>query len=291
MIRTGPGPVRSHGRPRAPMYGPLLILALLAPFLLLLGFGFGYPMGTAVWDSFTGGQHLADAYAALLDDAVFWRTLGRTLEVSAFVSVLCLVLAYPTAEFINRASPTLKPVLLSFVVVPLWSSTIARTYGWVGVFIRDGAVDRVAGLFGIGPLHLLYTQLAVIIGMVHVMLPFCLLPVYVAIVRYDQRLSLASFSLGAGYWRTLMLVKLPVLAPQLIAGTVAVFILSLGFFITPAVLGTPQSQMISNLISQQVFQRFDLPRAEAMSVVLIVAVLVTLAAVAGGARTVGKRPR
>lgn len=273
------------------MFGPFLIFCLLVPYLIVLSVGLGFSLLSGMWVSLTGGAHFGDAYQALASDPVFWRTLARTLAVSGLISLTCLLIAYPTAEFINRSSRGLQPILLAFVVIPLWSSAIARTYGWVGIFIRGGAIDRVAGLFGYGPLHLLYTQLAVFVGMVHVMLPFCLLPVYVAVSRYDQRLSLASLSLGAGQLRTVAQVKLPVLAPSLIASTVAVFILSLGFYTTPAILGQPSSQFVSNLIAEQVFQRFDLPRGEAMGTILIIAVIVTLAVVAGGTRVIGRARR
>jgi ABC-type spermidine/putrescine transport system permease subunit I len=270
------------------MFGPLLLFFLLAPYILLLSFGLGWSIVSGFWISLTGGAHFGDAYQALMADPVFWRTLLRTLGVSGLISLTCLLIAYPTAEFISRSSPTWQPILLAFVVVPLWSSAIARTYGWVGIFIRGGAIDRVAGLFGEGPRQLLYTQLAVYVGMVHVMLPFCLLPVYVAVSRYDRRLSLASLSLGAGQLRTLLMIKLPVLGPSLIASMVAVFILSLGFYTTPAILGQPSSQFISNLIAQQVFERFDLPRGEAMGAILIAAVVVALSAVGIGGRVLGR---
>jgi ABC-type spermidine/putrescine transport system permease subunit I len=263
------------------MYGPLFIAALLAPFGALLAVGFVWPLGSAVGNSLTGTGKFGESYAALTADAVFWVTLAHTLETALLVAVICLLVAYPTAEFLNRGSPSVRPILLALVIIPLWSSTIARTYSWYGVFVRNGVLDSLAAAFGKGPLQLLYSQPAVIVGMVHVLLPILILPLYAAVRNYDERLSLASLSLGAGRLRTLLLVKLPVLLPQLVAGTSAVFILALGFFITPAVLGGPRSQMISNLISQQVFQVFDLARADAMSVALVATVLLFLGIVGG----------
>jgi ABC-type spermidine/putrescine transport system permease subunit I len=211
---------------------------------------------------------------------VFWLVLRRTFSTAATVSVICLLVAYPIAELIMLASRRLQPFLLALVIVPLWSSTVARTYSWVGVFQRNGLVDRVAALFGAGPQQMLFTRPVVVVGMVHVMLPFLVLPVYAALQRYDQSLTKASLSLGAGQVRTLVRVKLPVLAPQLISAGVAVFIVSLGFFITPAVLGGPSSQMISNLIYQQVYTTFDLPRGYAICVILVVTTLATLGVLA-----------
>jgi mannopine transport system permease protein len=258
---------------RAPLYGPLLLTALLAPFLVVVGLGLGYPLYRSVTGSL---EDSGAAYRALADDPVFAATLWRTLRTAGMVSLLALLIGYPTAEAVHRARPRWRPLLLAAIVVPLGSSVIARTYGWVGVFQRNGLLDRLAGLFGAGEQQALYTQLAVTVGMLHVLLPILLLPTYVAVSRYDQRLDFASRSLGAGRFRTLLRVKLPTLAPQLIASTALVFVLSLGFFITPAVLGGPSSQLVSRLISQQVLQRFDLPRAQAMSIVLLLATLATL---------------
>jgi mannopine transport system permease protein len=258
------------------MYGPLVTATLLAPFLVLLAFGFIYPLSDAIRTSLQG-THTGAAYGSLVHDPTFWLIVRRTFQTALIVAIICVAVAFPTAEFVKMAPPAIRPLLLALIIVPLWSSTIARTYSWVGIFIRNGLADRVAGQFGHGPLMLLYTKFAVTVGMVHVLLPFVLLPVYAAVRSYDDRLSHASRSLGAGSIRTLVRVKLPVLAPPLLAAGTAVFVLALGFFITPAVLGGPTSLMISNLISQQVFQTFDLARGDAMGVLLVVAVLASLA--------------
>src|SRR5262249_37083358 len=136
--------------------------------------------------------------------------------------------------------------------------------------------DSIAHLVGAGNQMLLYSKTAVIVGMVHVLLPIFILSLYTAVRNYDTRLSLASFSLGAGRWRTLLMVKIPVLAPAILAATTSIFVISLGFFVTPALLGGSRFQLMSTLVSQQVVQRYDIPRAEAMSVVLLVAALAAL---------------
>ena len=180
------------------MYGPLLIGALLLPYAVLLGVGFAYPLVAAVHGSFSGEGAGGEAYSDILGDPLFWTVLGRTFRTAALVALICVVIAYPTAAFIHRAPARLRPLLLALVVIPLWSSVIARTYGWVGVFQNNGVLDRIADAFGRGPLQLLYTPTAVVVGMVHVMLPLLLLPTYAAVRGYDERLSRASLSLGAG---------------------------------------------------------------------------------------------
>jgi len=274
---------------RAPMYTPGRVFVMLLPFLAVLAIGFALPLVKAVGDSLSAGDGFAASYSALLDDPVFWDILLRTIRTAALISVICVVIGYPTAELIAGAPARVRPVLLALVIVPFWSSVVARTYGWFGVFVKDGVIDSVAGLFGGGPQRMLYSELAVVVGMVHVLLPILVLPLYAAVRNYDERLSLASLSLGGGRMRTLFLVKLPVLAPSILAATTGIFVIALGFFVTPALLGGPDSQLMSNLVSQQVLQRYDLPRAQAMSIVLLLAALAALALSAGAYNLLKRR--
>ena len=250
-----------------------------------------FPLANALGSSLSAGGEFGLHYKLVAEDRIFWLILHRTLYTAATVSVLCVLIAYPIAECINRATRRIQPILIALVVIPLWSSAVARTYSWVGIFRRDGVLDSVVGWFGMGSQYALFTWPAVITGMVHVMLPFLILPLFAALRRYDHRLSQASLSLGASRIRTFLQVKLPVLAPQLTAGATAIFILSLGFYITPAVLGGPRTQMISNLIAQQVFQRYDVPRGYAIAAILIFTTLMTLLVLGGGVQLVRRRLR
>lgn len=271
------------------VFTPLMLLVLALPLSLLIAVGFGYPMIKAVLGSVTAESGSSPAYLEVARDAVFWRVLVRTLLTALLVTTVTFILAYPTAEFVVRSSTRIRPILLGVVVVPLWSSVIARTYGWVGVFIRDGLIDQVASIFGSGPLQLLYSPVSVLVGMIHVLLPIMILPIYTALVRSDDRLTYASLSLGAGTLRTILRVRLPSILPAVVGAMTAVFVLTLGFYVTPALLGGPDSMLISNLVGQQVFQRFDLERAGAMSIALLVAALATLAFSAGLIRLVRRR--
>ena len=269
------------------MQGYLLVGSLLAPFAVVYALGYVYPLTSALKTSFDGETFGAE-YQQIGELPAFWFVLRHTFVIAGTTALICLVVAYFVAEFIASASPRWQPVLLALVIVPLWSSAVARTYGWIGFFEGNGLVDRAAQALGLGPPSLLFTRTAVIVGMVHVMLPFMILPAFAAIQRYDKRLSQASLSLGAGDLRTFYRVKLPMLAPQLCAAGAAVFIISLGFYITPAILGGARSTMVSNLIAQQVFDRFDLPAAYAMSGVLLACVLASLL-LFGGLAQIGRR--
>jgi putative spermidine/putrescine transport system permease protein len=262
------------------MYGPVLVATMLSPLLLLLVATFLLPLARIITSSLGGEQGFAGEYVTISRNPVFWVVLRRTFVTAGLVTLVCLLAAYPTAEMINRAPSRVRPILLALIIIPLWSSVIARTYAWFGIFRRDGVYDQLASFLGTGQQGLLFTTPAVLVGMVHVMLPLLILPLYAAVLRFDENLSNASLSLGAGRVRTLLQVKLPVLAPQLAASSAAIFILSLGFFITPAVLGGPRASMISNLVYQQVFDRVDFPRGNALGMVLLVTTLAILAVMA-----------
>jgi ABC-type spermidine/putrescine transport system permease subunit I len=288
MSAFGRRPGSSRSRSTGPMYGWGLLAVLLAPFVVLLGVGIGLPILRALRATLFTQPDFGEPYRALARDPVLRTVLVRTLTVAGLMTGVSLCLAYPTASFIMRAPARVQPVLLAVVLLPMWSSTVARTYGWVGIFVRNGIIDRVGSLVGAGPFRLLYTQVAVVFGMVHVLVPLLTIPIYAALRRYDQRLTQASLSLGAGRLRTFLRVKLPTLLPALLASSTAVFILALGFFETPALLGGPRSQLISNLIAQQIFSRYDVPRAQAMSLVFLLAVLVVLVVVGTGATVLSR---
>lgn len=252
---------------------PWFTTALLAPFLVLLLAMFAYPMWQVVSTSVSDGAFPFEDYAVVLADPIMWISLGRTLLISTLVALVCLLLGYPLASLIASASGGWQVALLALVVVPMWSSVIARTFAWFGMFRPNGVVNAVLGALGLPEAELLFTPTAVVIGMANVMLPILILPVFAALNRYDRSLSLAAATMGAGPLRTLFQIKLPVLAPQIITGCAAVFILSMGFFISPALLGGPRSSMISNLIYQQIRDRFDFGRADAIAVILIIVTL------------------
>jgi putative spermidine/putrescine transport system permease protein len=265
-------------------YSPLLLAALLTPMLALLTTTFYVPLGNVVASSFGGAGGFANEYKTVVSNPVFWVVLRRTFVTAALVTGICLLAAYPVAEMIRNAPPRARTLLLALVIVPLWSGVIPRTYAWFGIFRQDGVYAELTSWLSGDRSGLLFTTTAVLIGMVHVMLPLMVLPVYAAVLRYDDNLSKASLSLGATPLRTLRQVKLPVLGPQLAAASVAVFVLSLGFFITPAVLGGPRASMISNLVYQQIFDRVDFPRGNALGMVLLVTTLGILAVAAALAR-------
>lgn len=285
----GSGVRRARRRPDGALASRWFVALLLAPLLILLLMMFAYPMWQVLTTSVGDGAYPFEDYLVILRDPIIWASIGRTLLISTLVSICSLLLGYPIAALIAAARGGWQIALLALIVIPMWSSVIARTFAWFGMFRPNGVVNTVLTALGLPPAELIFTPTAVVVGMTNVMLPILVLPVFAALNRYDRSLSLASATLGAGPLRTLLQVKLPVLAPQIITGCAAVFILSMGFFISPALLGGPKSSMISNLIYQQVRDRFDFARADAIAIVLILMTFVIAGAMLLVSRSLRRR--
>ncbi len=220
--------------------------------------------------------------------ALEWIHLGviwKSLKIAALVTLICLVIGFPMALGIAFAPSRWRTPLLVLVMLPFWTNLLVRTYAWVAVLRDRGHVNSLlAWLHGqlggapgaFEPLPLLYNQSAVMIGLVHVHLPFLVLPLYAAMARLDRRTLEASLDLGASQWRTLRSILLPLVMPGLVAGCLLVFVLSLGSFLTPDLLGGTDSVMIGNLIAREFGGARDWPFGAALSFLLIYAAFAAL---------------
>jgi putative spermidine/putrescine transport system permease protein len=243
-----------------------LIVWFLIPlirFFILAFEGAGGPLGT---------------FQALVQSEVYLRIFVNTMLVAAIVTAFTLVLAWPVAYLLSRLSGLLFVVVLYCVLFPIWISVLVRTFSWMMLLERNGPINRT--LIDIGvinqPLPLLFNTTGEMIGMVHVMLPYAILPLYAAMSRIDRRLLLASDGLGAGLLDTFRFVYFPLSLPGLLGGATFVFLLSLGFFITPALLGGANAVTLSMLIASFVNERLAWDLASAASVVLLALTLVVL---------------
>jgi ABC-type spermidine/putrescine transport system permease subunit I len=249
-------------------HGPLLVG--LAP-LIFLGLLFLLPVVRLLLLSIEGGTlgHFQKAVTGELYVTVFLETF----RIAAIVTLISLLLAYPVAYVLSTASPRWVVVGLVFLMLPFWTSILVRTYAWMILLGRNGVINQ--GLLALGivdqPVAMIYNTTGVIIGMVHVLLPYMVFPIYSAMLRVDRDLLLAAEGLGASGWSVLWRVFLPLTMPGVIAGTALVFILSLGFYITPALLGGGKVIMIAVLIEQQVRQFLEWGFAAALSILLLTA--------------------
>lgn len=260
---------------RSRWVGPLLA----APLVLLFAVFFVVPFAEILRVSFAGSGGPADALAALWRSPVTAIVFLNTIKLAASVTTICLLAGYPAAAFIARQQPARRGVLLALVLLPFWTSVLVRTYTWSLVLGREGLLN--ASLIWLGvtdtPQRFMFTSLAVHLGMVQIMLPVAILTLVGVMTELDAGLVRAARVLGASPLRAFLHVYLPMTAPGVVAATTLVFILSLGFYITPALLGGPRHRTIANLIDMQVNQLNDWATAATMALALLA---ITLGAVA-----------
>ena len=248
--------------------------ALTWPGLLLLGVFFVFPLARLFALSFEGGG-LVWYTKALTTDGLYLTILRRTFEIAGIVTGCSLVIGYPVAFLLASTTPFWRAIGFAAVMLPLWTSVLVRTYAWMVLLGRNGVFNRIlidSGLMT-EPLRLLNSQMAVILGMVHVMLPFMILPIYSAVGRIDPDLPKAARGLGASSFRIFTTIYLPLTLRGVVAGVTLVFVVSLGFYITPALLGGGKVTMFAMVIEQQVREFLAWNFAGALSVILLTVTL------------------
>ena len=247
---------------------------LVLPLLLVMAVGFNLPLVGMLGQSVVGpaGDFTLVHFREVLEASAYLKVLGSTFRIALITAVLCVVLGYPLAYWLRRLAPRWQMVALALVVIPFWISILVRTYAWIVVLGNAGIVNR--SLIALGwidePLAFLYNELGVIIGTVNVLLPFLVLPLFAAMLKIDEQLLRAAETLGASPWTVFWRIFFPLSVPALAAGAVLVFILTLGFFITPAVLGGGRVPMVANMLDLFVNQMPNWDLASAISTVLLV---------------------
>jgi putative spermidine/putrescine transport system permease protein len=264
---------------------PLLLLAL--PAVVVLGVFFVVPAIRLAWLSVSTPELGIGNYTGLATDGVVVTVVLRTLGMAAVVTVLCVLCAYPYAYLMTIVGPRWRAVLTALVLLPFWTSLMARTFAWVVLLQDTGVVNGLLATVGLGPTRLLGTTAGVSIAMAQVMLPFMVLPVYAAMRGIDRRLVDAAMGLGATPVAAFLRVYLPLSLRGVAAGATLVMVLSLGFYVTPSLVGSPQQSMLAQLISVQVNQLVNFGAAGALAVTLLVVTLVLVAGVQRLTRTGG----
>jgi putative spermidine/putrescine transport system permease protein len=275
-------PAAARRRPRG---RPLLLLAL--PAVVVLAVFFVVPAARLAWLSVSEPALGFGNYAAMASDGVVVTVVLRTLGMAAVVTVLCVLCAYPYAYLMTIVGPRWRAVLTALVLLPFWTSLMARTFAWVVLLQDTGLVNGLLAAVGLGPTRLLGTTAGVSVAMAQVMLPFMVLPVYTAMRGIDRRLVDAAMGLGATPLTAFLRVYLPLSLRGVAAGATLVMVLSLGFYVTPSLVGSPQQSMLAQLISVQVNQLVDFGAAGALAVTLLVVTLVLVAGVQRLTRTGG----
>jgi ABC-type spermidine/putrescine transport system permease subunit I len=256
----------------------LIPLLLAAPLLLFMLVFYALPVATMLMRSVSDPVWSLSHYAALADDTVFQKVFWNTLYTSLIVTLGALLLGYPVALALVRTRRW-APLILVLILLPFWTSVLVRSYAWMVLMGRHGLINEAllaAGLFE-RPLRILNTPLATQIAMVHILLPYMILPIANALRQIDPSLARAASGLGATPFRTFRQVILPLSMPGVAAGVLLVFVLALGFYITPAMVGGPREITLSMLIAQQVDQ-LNWGYAATLSAVLLATALAIIAA-------------
>ncbi|MGR4001350.1 MAG: ABC transporter permease [Alphaproteobacteria bacterium] len=270
---------------------PLLWLAVLffAPLLIIWGYSFGEKRGLIEIEL----TWTLENYIRALDP-IYFKIFGRSLFYTSITTAICLVIGFPVAMVIAFSDARWRPYLLFLIVLPFWTNLLIRTYALIRILGNKGTIntglgwlwDRVGiglevvgfgGLEPFKPLSLLFNNFSVIFGLVYVALPFMVLPLYASLERLNRQHMEASLDLGAGQWRTFFLVIVPLTSTGIISGLIITFIPTLGSFLTPDLLGGPNSSMIATIISRQFGSANHWPFGSALAYILVYATFFLLA--------------
>ncbi|MGL4730686.1 MAG: ABC transporter permease [Clostridium sp.] len=209
---------------------------------------------------------------------MYLEILWKTVVMGILTTLGCLIIGYPFAYFIGRANKKYRSILLLLVILPFWTNSLVRTYAWIILLRTEGVINTVLLNLGIisNPLQMLYTDGAVLLGMIYIMLPFMVLPIYTSIEKLDMSYIEAANDLGASPIKTFKDITLPLTKPGIIAGCMLVFIPTLGYFFISDLMGGSKTMLISNLIKNQFLTSRDWPFGSAIAVVLILLMLIAI---------------
>lgn len=270
-------PARRGRRRAAP--GTLAFVLMMVPAAVLVGALFIAPIGRLFGLSVHWSELDPTAYASLFGSPLYLQVLLRTLRISALVVLGCFLLGYPIGYVLATAKPRTRQLVGLLVLLPFWTSILVRNYAWVYLLQWRGVLNQLLVSWGIvaEPIPLMFNEVGVVIGMTNALLPFMVLPIYVAIQAQDPAFLEAAESLGATPTRSFFSVTFPLSLAGVYAGSLFVFATALGFFVTPALLGGGKVLVAATFIDQEVEQTLDWPLAAAASVVLLVVVLAVIA--------------
>lgn len=261
---------------RAPVRALLL---LLPAYALLLGV-FAYPVFESMWRSVSDPQLGVGNYVWAFENSQNIGILLRTFGNALLATVICLLLAYPYAFLMTVVGPRARAWLVVIALIPFWTSLMIRTFAWIVLLQDSGVVNSFFELLNLGPFKLLRSNTGVLIGLSQVLMPFMVLPLYAVMSGIDGRLVTAARSLGARPSVAFFRIFLPLSIPGIAAGALMVFIQALGFYVTPALLGSPSDSMLAQAIYAQVSSLLQWGRGGALGVILLVATFVLLGLVA-----------
>lgn len=209
-------------------------------------------------------------------DPVFLSVLVKSLQIAFVTTVICLILGYPLAFIISRQSEKMQTMLILMVTIPMWINMLIRTYAWMSLLSDMGLINTFLGFFGLGPIKMMYTDFAVILGMVYNFLPFMILQIYTVLSRMDHSLIEASYDLGANRIKTFTKVIFPLSLSGVISGITLVFLPAVSTFVIPQLLGGGGYALIGNLIEKQFVQIGNWNFGSAISLIMALIIMASM---------------
>jgi len=247
--------------------GLLYLIALIAPISFFLVMSVFRYSALDLWVPTVTGEN----FGRLLGDPYHRAIIVRTLKIALFTTVGCLALGYPLAWYLARTTSAWRGLLMFLVIAPLMTGVIVRTYGWIVLLGSEGTINTLLRALGLidRPLRIMHTELAVLIALVHILLPYMVFPLFSALAGQDPDLERAAHTLGASRTRTFLEVTLPLSRPGILMGSALVFTLTAGAVVTPALMGGKDVRMLGQMIYELTMSTLNWPLASAVAFVLV----------------------
>ena len=247
------------------------LILIVAPMLLIVLYAFTTQGNDVVTTRFT-----IDNFARFFSDKLFAKILFRSIRVAAITTVICLVLGYFPAYYIATTSERFKMRWVLIITFPTWINLLVRTYAWIGILDDKGIVNNLLGLIGLGPYKMMYTEFAVILGMVYNFMPFMILQIYTSLTKMDRSLLEAASDLGANRVQSFLRVTLPLSLPGIISGITLVFLPAVSSFAIPNMLGGGQYMLVGNVIEQYFLGAGDWNFGSAISLIMALIIILSM---------------
>lgn len=247
------------------------VIMILLPMLMIVMYAF-----TKEGNSVMSIRFTLENFTSFFEDKVFFDVLKRSLGIAVTTTVLCVFLGYPSAYFIAKMKPRSQVIMVLMITLPTWINMLVRTYAWRGILDKGGLINSILGLFGIGPVKLLETSFAVVLGMVYNFIPFMILQVYTSLSKMDNSYIEAANDLGANKVQTFFKVTLPLSLPGIISGITLVFLPAVSSFFIPKLLGGGQYVLIGNVIENQFLTTGNWGFGSAISLIMSIIIIIAM---------------
>lgn len=242
---------------------------IVIPLLLIVFFSFTSKVDGRFVFSFENFQRLFEP--------IYFTVFIRSIWLAVLSTVLCLILGYPIAYIISKLPIKRRNMLILLFILPMWMNFLLRTYAWMAILGRDGLINTLLGYIGIGPIKMLYTDGAILLGMVYNFLPFMVIPIYTVLIKIDKNLVNAAYDLGANKAQAFRKVILPLSIPGIISGITMVFMPAVSNFVIPNLLGGGKYMLVGNLIEQQFTTIGNWNFGSALSIFMMILILISMA--------------